>query len=215
MGDLLPNQIYFLKWSMHGVRGRSLLVLKGEFVKYLDNRYREDYINYISHGEDPSPQLFGSILTNQGEPIVNYPFDHPLYPYQYFWNVTRYHANVGLFRITGIKTCIDWGIESTIRTSLYIRSLLAMGVFIKNTPVIEEGTLMWVDLDQTAVIPANRILEENAIKSTGLPYDMEDEIYGFLGVRQRRDRRGGSRRRGKSKSSIRSRGRNNTRRVRK
>ena len=232
MGDLLPNEVYFLKWVQRSVGEDrdSLLVLKGEFLKYYDNRYREDYLEYEVDGEEPSRELFGSILNDAGEPIP-YDFENPLYPYNHFKRVILDRdnpANVGLFRIISIEKCKNWGKDSTIRYSVIAQTRMS-AITIKNTRVIGEGTLLWVDLDEVREIRdafnKRLALEEKAVEATPLPDDIKrEELSKHLDIPRRRrtiqtrqnirTRRGKYQYRGgKSKSSRRRRGGSRRRRL--
>lgn len=218
MGDFLANNLsvndyYLLKWSSNN--GRNLLSIRSEFIKYFDKRYINDYIDYRLYDDEPSASLIGTILTESGDPIIH-DFENPLYPYSRFHSAILYQnneRNVGLFKVINVVSCMDAGRETTFNSSPFAESQLGES-FIRNTPgVMEEGTLIWVDLNRVNnIMPGlntERARQHQAANklASRLPSDMIDhEIKKLLGDPLPR-LPGGSRRRrrrrGKKNKSIR------------
>ena len=109
----------------------------------------------------------------------------------------------------------NFGSDSTIRYSVIAQTRMS-AITIKNTRVIGEGTLLWVDLDEVREIRdafnKRLALEKKAVEATPLPPDIKyrelDEHLDITRDRQNiRTRRGKYQYRGgKSKTSRRRRG---------
>jgi hypothetical protein len=206
MGDLLANNLsvhdyYLLKWSSNN--GGNLLSIRCEFIKYFDKRYCDDYIDYRLYDDEPSASLIGTILTEGGE-AIQHNFDNPLYPYSRFHSAILYQnnqRNVGLFKVINIVSCMDDGMDTTFNSSPFAESQLGQS-FIRNTPgVMEEGTLMWVDLNGVNnIMPAlnqERAVQHHAADKLPLPEDIiREEIKRNLGNPQPQLPGGTRRRRG-------------------
>ena len=179
MNNLTPKQLYWLKWSSLKPNGQihNMIVLQGEFVKHYNNTYCEDFINYKLDDTVPPPEFFGSLLTEQEEPIA-YPFDDPLYPYsRFFKGKFGSSNNIGLFRIISIRTSVYKGTRQPYRDNnpyLFINSYTLI-----NTPQIQyEETLMWVDLNQVDIIQVinqEKLVQNKAVDTYSyLPEDVRN-----------------------------------------
>ena len=204
--DLFPTDVYLLKWSsIARMGGYHLFVVKCEFIKYFDDTYCTDDIEYNGNGPPPR-ELIGSIFKKTGQPII-YDFDNPLYPYSNFKNaIHANNCNIGLFKIISIEKVIDYGIERPLNTSSFVNTNLIRHAFINNGGM-GRGTLLWVDLDEVSdIMPANSILEEKAVKSTPLPDDIKErELYEYLNIPSRGGKRksrrlGGNRNRNRNRN---------------
>lgn len=220
---LVPNDVYLLKWSSIGRMGDHLFSVKCEFIKYFDDTYCTDDIEYNGHGAPPR-ELIGSIFNEAGERII-YDFDNPLYPYSNFNRaIHANNCNIGLFKIISIQKVLDYGRPHPLSTSLFVNTNLLTRAFIKDgSGVMDRGTLLWVDLDEVSeIIEANRILEDKAVQSTRLPQDIQNELNDLLllprrfGGKSRSSSRGGKSKKsrgGKSNKSSRIRKRTMRRRI--
>jgi len=180
--DLVPNDVYLLKWSAIGRMGDHVFSVKCEFIKYFDDRYCDMYDPEYNRYGAPPRALIGSIFNEAGERII-YDFDNPLYPYSNFHHAMRVnHCNLGLFKIISIQKVLDYGRPRPLNTSFFVNTNLLSRLFIKDGSGMDRDTLLWVDLNEVSeIIEANRILEEKAIQATGLPPDIQKrEISEYL-----------------------------------
>jgi hypothetical protein len=153
-------------------------------------------LNYALDDIDPSPELLGTILTDQGN-YINYEFEHPLYPYQdsKFANINN--CNFGLFKILSNENSIFKSIKQPFRGNNPYNFGTLNGNTMINTPhIIYNETLMWVNLNPNVVsiklaVNKLKLLQEKAVDTfTKLPYDMKkSEINTYLGGKKKRTTR--------------------------
>jgi hypothetical protein len=191
--SLIPEKSYFLKWKK-SVKGNeqinNMVVLEGEFIRYYNAQYWESFNNYLNEEDDvlnPEPELFGTILTDNHS-YIKYPFEHPLYPYNYLFTQNFGSAiNIGLFKITELVNTIFKGKTQPYKdNNPYYFTPLCRTTLI-NTPRINYNeTLIWVDLDKVEtrpVINKMKILREKAVDSDyfkTLPTDVLPNIKDYL-----------------------------------
>lgn len=191
MSNLKQDNLYLLKWSsVKNGQITNMVVLKGQFINYFNNKYCEQFKNYKDNEEDdgntlqPPTELVGTIFTEEGDYVI-YPFDDPLYPYSRFFKrklPVGTGCNLGLFRIISIENSIATGIKKPFDIYRYLTFYFDAVI---NTPNIISGeTLMWVDLDKVAIrepIDKLKALQNRALDTFGLPDDMNYTIKKYLG----------------------------------
>jgi hypothetical protein len=179
--NLIPEQKYFIKCKNVNQDGKiiNMVVLEAEFIKY--NIYIKEFYNYYYYFEPMTPELIGTILTETGE-MINYPFEHPLYPYKNFQKKSFY--NVGLFRITKCETyIINHEKQINIPNKFYLLNYLTL---MNESQINYNKTLMWIDLHYVEIRPVidkMKILREKAVDSDyfkTLPTDVLPYIKDYL-----------------------------------
>lgn len=185
---LVPGKNYFLKWKGRYFM-RETLVLECQFIKYFDNSYGKDCIDYLdltdpdndnNNPNDPKlislrNRLRGTILDERDRPITTYPFDHPLYPYTYpfpggmlpQWD----KETIGLFRYVRIVKLIIDGkdvtnkfnnqtLEKYLKKNDRLHGHIYSTLFSNNSGIlVSNETLMWVKFGVPASV---QVLEANA-----------------------------------------------------
>lgn len=180
--QLLPSKMYNLKWATakRDNTPHNKVVLVGEFIKYFDNTYCEQYKNFKFGDDGAIPiELVGTVLNPEGE-ILNYPFDHPLHPYSRFSWEKFNGCNMGLFKIISRRDEFitfkgerknDNNTAGFVRffNNPYNSFVTLKSNSIINTAHLDYGhTLMWADLDKVAIIPytdKNKLLQEKAVNT--------------------------------------------------
>lgn len=205
MEDLVPGKNYFLKWASVKPNGtiHNMVVLEGEFIKYYDNKYYENYVNYMNNTDiEPHEELIGTIL-NPDERNIQFPFDNPLYPYSNMH--TRFplkensFKNMGLFRILRLVKTVFKGVPDAANWNDPYRFInLSYNTMINrnnsNNKINYGETLMWVNLNDPdtsirPVIDKVKLLQEKAVETFEIPAakeDMHREIKSYLGGKKRR-----------------------------
>jgi hypothetical protein len=190
--ELIPNNLYLLKWSTVRPNGQihNMIVLKAEFIKFFNNLYCEQHKNYIFEDTAPPPELIGPILT-EDENYVEYPFEDPLYPYSHFFKHTDNGCNLGLFKIISIENSIFKGIPQPFRNNNpYNFVTIQTNTLVNTSKEIREGTLMWVDLNKSAIRPLInklKLLQHKAVDNLSLPEDIQNyKIKPMLGGNKRK-----------------------------
>lgn len=194
MSHLVQKQQYLLKWKSIKPNGQihNMIVLKGEFIKYFNNEYCEQFNNYKLGDEEPPDELIGTLLT-EDEQDIEYPFDDPLYPYSRFYKQPFSNGcNLGLFKITSIENSVFKGTQRPyIGNNPYKFVTLYFNTLINTPPrIIYNETLMWVDLDKVEIRPVInklKLLQEKAIDTLSLPTDITNyKIKTALGGKKTR-----------------------------
>lgn len=210
--DLVPGKKYLLKWSsMYKTKPKinNLLILECEFLKYRDDTYYDDYLEYDNladnyffedHTEIPRfdelrRKLAGKILTEDGESNIEFPFDSPFFPYAPRYSLAQFKRSdkVGLFSVLGIFKTINKGVPDKPFSGYNLNRFFEFSHNVAcntwkehNLNIIPNETLLWVDLNNTKIIEPNiaqRILEYKTLTKleNKLPADMTHEIAGFIG----------------------------------
>jgi hypothetical protein len=201
MNDLVPNEMYLLKWNSLKPDGtiHNMIILEGQFIKYFNRNYCEEYTNFLYDDTEAPPQLLGSILT-ETEDEIPYPFDDPLYPYAGFirkklepFRPVTYMCNLGLFKILNIRKSIFKGIEKNFNGNNPYKFVTLNSNTVINTPRIIYGeTLMWVNLDQVSIRPLInklKLLQNKAVDTLPLPEDTQNQVKKLLGGKRTKKRK--------------------------
>lgn len=175
---LVPGEHYFLKWV-----GRfpysEILIFECQFIKYFDNTYGKDCLDYLDLTDDNSdpnnPELLaiksrlrGNILDDNYKLIKTYPFDHPFAPYTYQFPGGMLPAwdkdVIGLFRyIRFVKLVIDGkditnkfndqNIEAYLKKNRRLEGHLYKTMLSNKSGIlVPNETLMWVNFDHLVKI---------------------------------------------------------------
>lgn len=192
--ELKPHQEYFLKWMTYRITGavHKMVVLKCEFIHYYDNRFRDQYFDYM-YNEVEAPELTGTIYDQNGYRIHRQ-FDDPLYPYRIR---TIFQEGIfGLFRVISLTHgwAIIKGKKNTQNQELFVYNVLDENNVTMNTSsIIYNQTLMWVNLATVDILPATNqltLLQGKAVDTFDkFPGEVKSTVKSYLGGKTKKRNR--------------------------
>jgi len=170
--NLIPGQKYLLTSENDP---DNIVVLECEFIKYYNNQYLEDFMQYDRKLEmEGNPQipagLVGTVFNKKGNvirPVVN--FDNELYPYYRFRQISQYRSpHIGLFRFIRIVSIRYKGIPVDIPSPKFVGRNMFYPFntksYINTVSLIENVTLMWVYLEKENLFIRPKLEADNIIQ---------------------------------------------------
>lgn len=184
---------YLLKWSHRN----RFVVLQCQFIKRFDSSHctqfkrvlaewqRQDEMeadyDIPSVNNNPMTPLIG-ILFDEDYNLIEYPFEHPLYPYNALASKTFPHfsCDYALYKVLHLKSASPPLQENPYRfIPLSANTMLNTG----NQFVYGE-TLMWVSIPRVTervAVNKEKLLRGKAVDTYDVPLDIATHIKGFLG----------------------------------
>lgn len=176
--NLVPGEKYLLKWvtiNPNTNNIHNMVVLECEFIKYNNNQYYTSFMNYLDN-EEIDPELENTLITNnenqpdhenQPDILIQYPFEHELYPYAAGLRANKFFENLGLFKFIRVVNQFFKGENRPFRgNNPYNFVSLKANTLINTDNLINNETLMWVNLDSVVIRPkldTDKMIQEKGI----------------------------------------------------